>query len=331
MLVTEFSTEVVAPPERFDLFTEFTSHSHMLNRMRSSSQSDFRATMGFLSLGELQVAGLSFPHLEVARTAKLIRQSDPGAYLFNCLLGGEGVLSRARHDAGLRVGDLVLLDSGCPYSGEIRAVSDGWSHLTLQFPRELMPLPHKTVQALLGDPMDGRHGVGAVLRRWLTDLQARAGEFTPADVPMLSSVTMDLLVSVLARRLDRESALAPETRRNTLRIRINAYIDRHLADPALTPQTIADAHHISLRHLQQLFAENDTSPAASIRHRRLERCRRDLINPHLSTRPIRAVAARWGFTDPAHFSRLFHAVYGMPPRDCRHQLSQGDTRSMHPA
>nr|WP_307135702.1 AraC family transcriptional regulator [Streptomyces aurantiacus] len=28
-----------------------------------------------------------------------------------------------------------------------------------------------------------------------------------------------------------------------------------------------------------------------------------------------AVAARWGFTDPTHFSRLFRTVYGMPPRD----------------
>ncbi|MFJ9680308.1 hypothetical protein ACIRP2_19915, partial [Streptomyces sp. NPDC101194] len=42
---------------------------------------------------------------------------------------------------------------------------------------------------------------------------------------------------------------------------------------AMTPQTIADAHHISLRHLPQLLAEDGTSPSAWIRHRRLERCR----------------------------------------------------------
>ncbi|MFD4977396.1 helix-turn-helix transcriptional regulator [Streptomyces sp. NPDC058424] len=87
----------------------------------------------------------------------------------------------------------------------------------------------------------------------------------------------------------------------------------------MTPQTIADAHHISLRHLQQLFAENDTSPAAWIRHRRLERCCLDLADPHLNARPIQAIAARWGFTSPTHFSHLFRAAYGIPPRDYRNR------------
>ncbi|GAA2788117.1 hypothetical protein GCM10010470_23340 [Saccharopolyspora taberi] len=55
-----------------------------------------------------------------------------------------------------------------------------------------------------------------------------------------------------------------------------------------------------------------------IRQRRLERCRRDLTNPHLRQRPVHAIAARWGFTDPAHFSRIFRAAYGLSPSDYRH-------------
>ncbi|WP_234365465.1 helix-turn-helix transcriptional regulator [Streptomyces sp. RTd22] len=85
----------------------------------------------------------------------------------------------------------------------------------------------------------------------------------------------------------------------------------------MTPQAIAAAHHISLRHLQQLLAEDDTSPAAWIRHRRLERCRLDLADPRLNARPIQAIGAHWGFTNPTHFSRLFRATYGIPPRDYR--------------
>jgi AraC-like DNA-binding protein len=66
-----------------------------------------------------------------------------------------------------------------------------------------------------------------------------------------------------------------------------------------------------------LLAEDDTSPAAWIRHRRLAHCRLDLANPRLNARPIEAIAERWGFTIPTHFSRLFRAIYGIPPRDCR--------------
>jgi AraC-like DNA-binding protein len=47
------------------------------------------------------------------------------------------------------------------------------------------------------------------------------------------------------------------------------------------------------------------------------RCRRDLLDPALRDRPVSAIAARWGITDPAHFSRLFRATYGVPPSEYR--------------
>lgn len=320
MLVTEYSTEVVAAPERFALFEEIAAGSHLRNRLRSNDREDFRAKVRVLDLGELQLSALSFPHLEIARTAKAIRQSDPEVYMINFLFG-EGAFSQAGSDTTLHAGDLMVLDSSRPFDAHRHALQDSWSQLTVQLPHRLLPLPEKTVQGLLAVPINGRRGMGGVFAGWLADLNARAGELTPADIPTLASVTLDLLASVIARCLEAEAALSPEARRSALRAQINAFVEQHLADPAMTPQTIADAHHISLRHLQQLLAEDDTSPAAWIRHRRLERCRLDLANPRLNARPVQAIAERWGFTSPTHFSRLFRATYGIPPRDYRHLLS----------
>ncbi|MFE1172605.1 helix-turn-helix domain-containing protein [Streptomyces sp. NPDC058773] len=317
MLVTEFSTDIVEAPERFALWEESTSRSHMRNRLRSNDQDDFRAKLRGVGLGEVQVSALTCPHLEIVRTAKLIRQSDPEAYLITYFLRAQGVVSLAGGDTALRTGDMVVLDSSRPFRGDVHTVPGGWSHVTVQFPRGLLPLPEKTVQRLLAVPISGRHGIGGVFTRWLSDLNTRADEFTPADIPTLAAVTLDLLASVIARCLTAEEALCPEARRSALRAEINAFVEQHLADPAMTPRTIADAHHISLRRLQQLLAEDDTSPAAWIRHRRLERCRLDLADPRLHGRPIQAIAARWAFTDPARFSRLFRATYGMSPRDYR--------------
>lgn len=317
MLVTEFSTDVVEAPDRFALWEESTSRSHMRNRLRSNDQNDFRAKLRSVGLGEVAVSALACPHLEIVRTAKLIRQSDPEAYLITCFLRAEGVISLGGGDTALRNGDLVVLDSSRPFRGDVHPGPGGWSHVTVQFPRGLLPLPEKTVLPLLAVPISGRQGIGGVFIRWLSDLHARAYEFTPADIPTLAAVTLDLLASVIARCLRVEETLCPEARRSALRAEIDAFVEQHLADPAMTPRTIADAHHISLRHLQQLLAEDDTSPAAWIRHRRLERCRFDLANPLLNARPIQAIAARWGFTDPAHFSRLFRAAYGISPRDFR--------------
>jgi AraC-like DNA-binding protein len=98
---------------------------------------------------------------------------------------------------------------------------------------------------------------------------------------------------------------------------VRAFIEAGLADPGLTPAAVARAHHVSLRWLYRLFEEEPTSVAGLIRERRLERCRRDLLDPSLAGLPVSAVAARWGLTNAAHFSRAFRAAYGASPVEYR--------------
>jgi AraC-like DNA-binding protein len=94
---------------------------------------------------------------------------------------------------------------------------------------------------------------------------------------------------------------------------MQAFIDDHLSDPNLTPNAVATAHHVSTRTLQRVFQGNGLTVSGWIREQRLARCRRDLADPRLGQRPVHAVAARWGYVDAAHFSRAFHAAYGIGP------------------
>ena len=103
---------------------------------------------------------------------------------------------------------------------------------------------------------------------------------------------------------------------------MHAFIEGGLADPGLTPAAVARAHHVSLRSLYKLFDRERTSVAGLIRERRLERCRHDLLDPALAARPVSAIAARWGLVDPAHFSRLFRATYGIPPLEYRRTMGR---------
>jgi AraC-like DNA-binding protein len=80
---------------------------------------------------------------------------------------------------------------------------------------------------------------------------------------------------------------------------------------------IAAENYISVRHLHKLCEAEGTTVAAWIRARRLERCRRDLLDPSLRTHPVSAVATRWGFVNPEHFSRLFRAIHQLPPGEYR--------------
>jgi AraC-like DNA-binding protein len=99
--------------------------------------------------------------------------------------------------------------------------------------------------------------------------------------------------------------------------RVRTFIESNLGDPDLSPATVAAAHFISTRYLHILFHEEGESAANWIRTRRLERCRRELKDPVNATRPISSVAARWGFADAAHFSRVFRNFFGETPTSYR--------------
>jgi AraC-like DNA-binding protein len=135
----------------------------------------------------------------------------------------------------------------------------------------------------------------------------------------LGTVVVDLLSALLAHALDADALLSPETHRQTLVLRIRAFVQQHLHDPHLSPPAIAAAHNISTSYLHRLFQQEDETVAALIRNQRLDHARRDLADPALRTTPIHTIAARWGFPRAADFTRAFRAAYGMPPSDYRNQ------------
>jgi AraC-like DNA-binding protein len=105
-----------------------------------------------------------------------------------------------------------------------------------------------------------------------------------------------------------------------------------LGDPDVSPATVAAAHYISLRYLHNLFETQETTVADWIRRRRLERCRRDLLDPALRAEPVGSIGARWGLTSPAHFTRLFRGAYGLPPAAYRAEANTAaanDSRRAH--
>jgi len=138
----------------------------------------------------------------------------------------------------------------------------------------------------------------------------------------VGTAALDLLAVALAGRLDRLGEVPPDTSQRALVLRVHAFIEVQLGDPGLSPATIAAAHHISVRYLYKLFEGEPTSVAGLIRERRLERCRRDLLDPSLRGVPVSTIAARWGLTNAAHFSRAFRAAYGASPVEYR-RLADG--------
>ncbi len=98
--------------------------------------------------------------------------------------------------------------------------------------------------------------------------------------------------------------------------RIEAFVNRHLDDPALGPEKVAAGCGISVRYLHELLRETNTTLGQWIRDRRLQAAQEDLAKP-ACTRSIGEIAYARGFADQAQFSRAFRARFGVTPKEVR--------------
>jgi AraC-like DNA-binding protein len=105
--------------------------------------------------------------------------------------------------------------------------------------------------------------------------------------------------------------------RSTALMRLKSIIDARISDPALRPADVAAAAGISVRYANALLAEENSSLARYILHRRLEHCRKALEDPLQAHRTIGDIAFGWGFSDLSHFSRRFRDQFGMTPGELR--------------
>jgi len=75
--------------------------------------------------------------------------------------------------------------------------------------------------------------------------------------------------------------------------------------------------------LQRLFQFRGLTFGAWLRRERLERCYFDLRDTSATRFTVTEIAFRWGFSDPAYFSRAFSAQFGLSPRQARRLRSLG--------
>jgi AraC-like DNA-binding protein len=306
--------------ERLEGWREALSRSRMAQvEVHADDPAGFRFELRWRDLGAMRLVLATASPYRVRRTPRLIRAADPDLLSLGMLLRGRGTLDQHRRQALVPAGAFTVYRPARPYDigmgtggrpGRVRA-------LMLHFPPALLPLPPSQLGRLTGVTMPASAGIGTLTSRFLAQLAGGIDHYQPAEAARLATAALEVLAARLAHELDGDGWVAPDARRRALVAQVRAFIRQHLGDPALSPGTVAAAHHISLSYLHKLFhAEGDTV-AGLIRRQRLEACRRDLADPALASRPVAAVAARWGLTSPAWFSQAFKAAHGMAPGEYR--------------
>ena len=305
------------PGQRFQYWKHVLSDTFVPLEVSSpSGHADFRGRLRGCELGSVRLIEVRAEPHAARRTARLVKAAPAGCYKIGLQLHGTAVLIQDGREATLTPGDFALYDTDRPYT----LVLDDHRMLVLVFPRDMLGLPQARLARLTATRLPGEAGgMASLIGPFLVKVADLLDEMDAPGLDVnvrLAGNVVDLLGTVLAERLDCVPA-DPDTAHRALMLQITAFIEEHLGEADLAPTQIAAAHHISLRQLHKLFHASGTTVAGWIRQRRLEHCGHDLRDPRCAARSVAAIGARWGYPDPAHFSRLFKATYGMGPRDYR--------------
>ncbi|WP_393915914.1 AraC-like ligand-binding domain-containing protein [Halostreptopolyspora alba] len=303
--------EDLGPPVAFDSWTDAVRRSVLRFDFDCDRPGVFSGT-----LSDRSVAGVSFVDMECERHAAhrgrdSISAEDAGYYVLTLQLSGRLRLSQGDSSVVLTPGYFAIYDSGEPTD---LVSSDGYKSSCIKFPKQRVGADGDSLEPITARAFECAAGMTSAAWTMILALNRNLDSLGD-NGPLAVRGMMDLVTTMLRDELGQHQRVSD--RRDALCERVSEYIDAHLADPDLTPGSIAAAHHVSLRHLHAAFEPTDHTVASLIRLRRLERCQRDLSDPLLAHVPVAAIAARWGFADASHFGQVFKRHTGLPPGEFR--------------
>jgi AraC-like DNA-binding protein len=268
--------------------------------------------------GTLEIADIAW--LQVARIAAARHRvvHEPPASLAPAAavvlqITGKSVIEQQGRTVRLAPGHWSVCDSTLPYT----LTSPGASQ------RHLLLIPHD----FLDDDIDldeftirsfsGTAGVGRLvfgIAGWIVD-ELSSIHSERADV--LAKAITQIINLAIHEKMGRRNT-GPE--RGTLGDRIRAYVVDHLRDPHLSLDSIAKHLNSSKRSLHRAVSTSSSSIHDLIWHQRLDRCRRDLLDPSQSRQTIAEIAHSWGFKNFTHFSQAFRERFGISAREARRSI-----------
>ena len=316
-----FDGSLLAGCERFDAWREAVNAAFVPLSVATAEPGSFNGSLICQSVGTTHVSEVSGTASQVRRTSHEISANDPALIKLGLQLRGYSVVAQDGREAALTPGDFAIYDTSRPYD---LYFDDTFRMLVVMFPPEALQLNRRDIATLTASRVSGRQGLGSLTSTLLGAMgqQLRDG-LVPGSISV-SDALLSLVSAVFAERIDPGSP--QNSQRLVLLARVQAYISSHLGDPELTVTEVAAAHHISVRYLQKLFEEHGETASSWIRRKRLEKCRLDLLNPRLRSRPVSAVGMQWGFTDASSFSRAFKSAFGQAPAEYRYSFSPGSDR-----
>ncbi len=291
------STDSLAERDRFAAWADAVHTTLGLDAEPSPDTSPaFRANLSGRSHGPLLNLSVAADAHRIAHRGRSIAPSAGGGYRIYREASAGAWFRLPNMEGVTRTGDIVVYDTAVPLETQPR---NGFLLEMWVMPKALLE-PHLPA---LGRPLatilSGRSGVEALAASYLDTLTRNWDSIPEAAMAQVAD-TLGRLIGIACGAAAAEQSDAIRAGRL---VEAKRHIDRHLADPNLSPALVASAMGIAVRTLHAAFEPTGTSFARHVQRRRLEECRAALRND--SGRAVTDIAFAWGFQQPVRFlSRL---------------------------
>jgi AraC-like DNA-binding protein len=321
-VTTMLSTDGVARGEREAFWRQALSETFVPMTVGTVTGDRFEGFIRSDWIGRLMVAEVASTAQDIQRTNREISCTDAEYLQIGMVYRGVATVAQDGREAVLGPGDYAVFETTRPFRWTF---GGDWDVGAFTLPRASVGLSQAESRLLTARRLDGQAGITGVVSRFLRDLASNADSLSGTQSERVLADVTDLVVTLLGDWADGGEVVRSSVQR-ALIFRIKDYIDRRLADPTLGPTEIAAAVSISTRYLHKLFAAEHRSVSQYIRGLRLERCRRDLLDPRLADQSVATIAFGWGFGDLSGFNRAFRATFGATPREVRTRPSASARR-----
>lgn len=298
-------TDEVDAPDRTAFWEEYNERQLVALRCMTVHDGGLRARETNLDLGGVCVADIvGNPHV-VERNLKHVDRTPKASVFLTHLVRGSAFFVHADGCLRLQAGDTVIYDASRPY---LFGFETQMHQVLLDLPHEVLSRLGPVQQSLArGAAVALGGGRSRALSRLMQEmLRASAvdAKATTRDAPGL----VEAAIAILAPA-DAPSAAVVDAAVHEVR--------RRLGDLDLTPDGVARAVGVSTRHLNRLLAREGRTLGELIATERLDAAHRDLLDPACQYLRVADIAARWGFSSQAHFTRAFRRAFATTPSRMR--------------
>lgn len=310
-----YSTAQVAEPQRFEYWNDVILR-HCIPSDGKPLSGTFDGELGVREVGLVDICTLSASTHYWERKAKHLRTGPEDDLWLGCFQGGYGQLEQGGRKANLTSTNLVLYDAAQTFRFSI----GGYNNHLIRIPRHLLCGKLPGAESMTATVLDeSRPGIIPLREMIYQAVQSPELFSHPQLAGRFSQTLLDLLVLSLELQTPEKEHVERD-----LYARIRNYIRRHLTDPALNLESIALAHHVSVRTVTRAFARHQKTPVAIIWQERLEASREALVQGRVAS--VSQAAMDYGFSDFSHFSHAFRKAFGVTPHSVMKQHRQGSQR-----